>query len=608
MKTIHSMIIALLLAVGAAGAAAQTFTLNTDMAVHTFSLPVRCPSTTAANCNGTGPAANQALLGAGSVFPECDLNYSAECTHPGPPYSSSAVHYVRVTDAATDSGNPNVSFHAQTSQGSGDTVWDYTATRFVLVEAGNTIMPYAFDPNPASPTYLKPTKLYGSVYKLNTQAAAFGKVAPSGGRTVGYFYALQNAANVPGLTGHGSNYVIMAYDFSSTTTAPTVANGKATMLVDLNSAPHCLPAGFVNQAQGLFTVSDDDQTFSTTLGQLSTGNGTGESIIYVWNRSLGCATWRTDTGVITTFSGTTGVPTDQVGGVPVKVNLHESHLFHDGAKVFVSAEAPCITGNTCNSGNNTFLLWAWLTGIPFAGNPSPNPFQTTPIGDNTDCGHGERGYNFSVNKCIWSNSAGPMTFFGRRWDDTGISQLNPKQTSQTCYFLNSATPTICPNDDQHISWANNTNGLDNVPFLSITTGQYAPTPNSPMPDVPFARWGSEIDIWPVTCYPSCTSANVPWRVAHTYTTSNPAHSNSFADSQGVGSWSPVEAYNQMFVLFTSNWQGQLGCTNGTYSPTAMGLGCGANGSYLKVRSDVFIVNVPAGTTIPPPVLGKPVVR
>jgi hypothetical protein len=185
-------IVALVMLSGLCYGQNQNFTLNIDANVHTYSLPVHCPSTAPGDLSACAANGNQSLNGAGSVFPECDLNPSAECANPGPPYSSSAVHVIRVTDASTDTtsdcsnGGAGCSYHAQPSQGAGDVSWDATSTRFVVTQTGNWLMPFSFDPNPASGTYLKPAKLYSSGYALNTGTAAFSKVPPpySGGRTV----------------------------------------------------------------------------------------------------------------------------------------------------------------------------------------------------------------------------------------------------------------------------------------------------------------------------------------------------------------------------------------------------------------------------------------
>ena len=569
----------------------QNFNLNDDTSVHTYSLPVECPSTAPSDLATCAANGHQSLNGAGSVFPECDLNPSAECSNPGPPYNRSAVHIVRVTDANTDTTHRNFSYHPQPSQGAGDVVWDATSTRFTVTRTGNVQMPFGFDPNPSSPTYLKPTKLYGTSYSISTVSAAFSKLPPpySGGRTVSWFYTLQNAANVPGLTGHGSDYVIIAYDFSSTAIAPTITNGGAQLVADLNQSAHCLPSGYTGQGSTVLSISDDDQTFSAFVGPQDTGY-----YVVVWNRSLGCSIWRTDTATVTRFDGTTGTIDDTSNhGGPAKFYVHESQIYHDGGKVFVRGET-CVGGNNC-LGSGYFPQWVWETGVPYRGNATPTGLHTWTAHGESACGHNMPGYDVLVNKCVRQNSDGAMTYFERPYDDneTGWGFLNPSSPTSTCYRINSTTAFVCPGDDQHTSWANNIDGTDTAPFFSISYAQFSPTPNAAVvPDVPTYYWDNEILVWPAACYPNC-SGNKPYRLAHTYSDPEPSHAAGFADYIAVGSVSSRPAYGQYFVIFTSNWQGQLGCNNGTYSSRAMGLGC--PGGHTGMRYDTFIATVPIAT-------------
>ncbi len=573
------------------------FNLNNDTNVHTYSLPVHCPSTAPGDLSTCASNGNQSLTGAGSVFPECDLNPSAECSVPGPPYNANAVHVIRVTDANTGGTNtPYLNYHPQPSQGAGDVVWDATSTRFVVTESGNYQVPFSFDPNPASGTYLKPTKLYGAGYLINTTTAAFSKVPPpyTGGQTVSLLYAIQNASNVSGLTGHGSNYVIMSYDFSSTTTAPTIANGGIKLVADLNQAAHCVPAGYTAQAQSVLSVSDDDQTFAALIGPQDTG-------VYVvaWNRTLGCSVWKTDTATVTTFSGSTGTITDAAAGVPVKFYVHEVQIFHDGSKVYVEGTpGGCVPGNTCDSGNNFFQRWVWEDGIPYAGNLSPTGLTTWPTGSYSNCGHNMQGYNIQINRCPYTSGDGDMAIYGRPANGWSQSALNPNAIpwgAYGCYQRQTNSSWSCPADDAHFSWANNVDGTDTAPIFETSTANedYASAPNSLVNDTPFTPWDNEIEILATNCYPNCTSANTPWRVAHTYSASEVTHAAGFADYIAIGSVSSRPAYGQYFVIFTSNWQGQLGCTSGTYSSTAMGLGC--PGGNTGMRYDAFIATVPIAT-------------
>ena len=362
-------------------------------------------------------------------------------------------------------------------------------------------------------------------------------------------------------------------------------------MVDLTTACPAL-SGVTLTNYSVLSVSDDDQTFGAAVGTLSTQDAASYAVI--WNRTLGCTTWAAGTGVITHFNGSTGNITDTSnGGTPVKFNIHEAQIFHDGGKLYVEGEY-CNTGQTCNAGgsltgHNGFIRWVWEDGVPYTGVPSPTGLTTWPTGDNSNCGHNMQGYNYAVNKCILNNT-GAMQYFQRSANDSSYAAVDPSAPTSTCYQVNSSNVMVCPNDDQHTSWANNVDGTDTAPFFSITYSQFSPTPNSAVvPDVPTYYWDNEILAWPVACYPNC-SGNTAYRVAHTYSDPEPTHSAAFADNIAVGSVSSRPAYGQYFVLFTSNWQGQLGCSSGTYSATAMGLGC--PGGHTGMRYDTFIATVP----------------
>lgn len=566
-----------------------SFNLNNTINVYKYSLPVKCPSTNAVDVAKCASNGHQALNGAGSVWAECDLNPSAECTNPGPPYNPNYVHIVRVTDQNTaGTQGYQYSYHPQPSQGAGDVVWDATDTRLTITASGNLQMPFSFNPNPSSATYLKPQKLYGAGYMINTQTAAFSKVPPPypGGRTVSLFYALQYGSVVPGLSGHGNDYVIMSYDFSSATTAPTIANGGIKLVADLNQAGHCLPSTYTGKGMAVLSVSDDDQTFSATIGPQDTSY-----YVLVWNRSLGCSIWRTDTATVTKFDGTTGTIDDTSNnGGPGKCYMHESQIYHDGGKVYLECET-CVSGNKC-SGNGYFPRYIWETGVPYSGNAHPTGLHTWPAHTDSMCGHNAQGYNMMVNKCIRQWSDGAMAFFERPYNnnETGWALIDGGWPTSTCYFLGSSSTAACPSPDQHSSWANNVDGTDKAPLFYTTYAQFTSRPNtSTVDDTPQYYWDDELQIMPTACFPNC-AGNRPYRVAHTYSDPEPTHAAGFADYIAIGSVSPRPAYNQYFYVFTSNWYGQLGCNNGTYSTQSLGLGC--PGGHTGMRYDAFIAAIP----------------
>ena len=622
----------LILLVGSALAQSADFSnLYNGLAVKTYTLPIGCPST-AGNCNGTGLTANQALTGANTVFPECDLNPSPQCPFhalASRPYNSNYVHYVRVTDQNTGGvGTPQNSYHPNPSQGAGDNNFDATDTRFMATKSGGTVVIFQFDPNPADDTttcslplcYLQTTKLYGSGWSLNAQAATFSVVLPTGNPTVSPLYAVQNASNVPGLVGtlgvSATEYVLMAYDFSSTSTPPTLANAHASLLADFNILPNCLPSTFlydwhVNHSVGVLSVSDDDQTFSIAVGNLN--NLSVPQYAIVWNRTLGCTTYNTQTGIVTKFGGGTGTATDPtnnqgLGGIaqPALYMVHETQIFHDGGKVYIQDEG-CETGQNCNGTPTGVGSWhIWETGVPYPGNATPTGLVVWNASVNSDgalSGHSTQGYNVIINKAIRTNTDGAMTYFEVPYNhpySPNWSFLNPKTAGGTaCYQVNSATLNLtCPSDDQHTSWHNNLDGTDTAPYFSYTTAvNGGPTPSSStVPDVPYYFWDNELLVWNVTCVPNCTG-NVPRRIAHSYSDAEVTHAAAFADYYAVGSVSARPAYGQYFYAITSNWQDQLGCNDGTYSSSQFYAGC--PGGHTGGRYDMFLVTIPTNSLLLP---------
>jgi hypothetical protein len=573
-----------------------TFNVNHDTSVHTYSLPVRCPSTNSTDLATCASNGNQALNGAGSIFPECDLNPSTECTTPGPPYSASAVHVIRVTDQNTGgSGGYQYTYHPQPSQGAGDNSMDATDTRFVLTQSGGWVMVFSLDPNPSSSTYLKTQQLYGKSYALSSSTAWFSKLLPPypNGQTVSLFYALQKASNVPGLTGHSGHPVIMSYDFSSATVGPTVANGGVKVVVDLATVPNCLPSGYTMQWTGVLSASDDDQTFSAAFGPQQDQ----ATYVVVWNRSKGCRVWHTDTATVSGSFGSNGTITDTTNnGGPAKFYVHESQIFHDGAKVYVEGQT-CVSGNNCK-GSAGAPRFNWETGIPYSGNSSPSGLQTWSLLDYSNCGHNTQGYNRWINKCIRFNSDGAFTVFERPYNNNlGWALLDPGAPASSCYQLSSPyNQMVCPGGDQHASWANNVDGTDTAPVFYTNFAQWSPVKGkTTVPDTPYFPWDNEIQAMPTACWNgngSGCSGSLPYRIAHTYSDPEQSHSAGFIDYQAIGAVSARPAYGQYFYLFTSSWQGQLGCQKGGYSSQAMGLGCPVINNHPGMRYDAFIATVP----------------
>ena len=621
----------IVMVVGVAGfGQAATFLLNNDTSTHGFSLPLPCPSTNPGDCHNVGTLNNQALNGANSIWAECDFTQSSSFHNPECASSGGAQvvasgslaagtnwqypHVVRATDATTQSNS--VQWGGSTSGGGFDVLWDITSTRVMLmnVDPGGVGVPFSFDPNPSSPTYMNVARLYGRAVRVNHGTAAASKV------TARLFYALVNSSAITGLVGtHGvsaNEFVIVSYDFTSTTVTPTLANGAITFIFDFNAG--CTGGSVFPpyNGTGVLWVSDDDQTFITDLNGPSGQDHYGWSVIY--NRTLGCSSLDTTTGTVTHFNGTTGtiVNATSVTGIdwPIKYYIHEQEMFHDGGKLLIQGSGAgsgqgCVTGNNCDGdfgaiGGQNYI---WETGVPYPGHPSPTglnfypqvSFQGGTATNGSTLGHSVTGYTLWPNM-VQSNGY-VNTWFLRPYSVTVPSTptfLNPSQSVRfSCFSPTGATAT-CPNPDGHWSWANNNNAADNAPFFNITFEQQAISKtNHLIPDTPVYPLGDEIFIMPTTCYPSSCALNVPWRLIHTFASPERTHSGNFFAGVGTMAVSTTPVYNQYFIAFTSDWMGQLGCPSGGsggYATAPWGVSCtgGPGGGYAHQRSDAFIVSVP----------------
>jgi len=551
--------------------------LNTDTLVHTYTLPVMCPGTTSQALVECQNHNNSTLYGAGSIMPETDLN-------PG-----KGVYYVRLTDAATLRASK--SYHPDPSGGANDNIFDATNTRLVITEEGNVQIVLSLDPNPSSPTYLKTQKLYGANHYVNTTTAWFSKIPPTQGNgnpTVSLFYDLE-MVKVNGVI----HPFIKSYDFSSTTTAPS---GKT--IVDLDTAPNCLGTTFNATFNGILTASDDDQTFSTTVSNLGGQDTACYAVVY--NRSKGCRVLNTCTQQVSGNWGAKGSTDDTTNnGSPALYYIHNVTMTHDGSNVLISSQIPnsCISAQSGGTCGQYFAFFVWENGLSYPANPAPTGLHIGSRDSGDNCGHQTSGYSHIVNKCMRSNGDGAFTIFERQvYPSTnlrptgGAPILNPGWTSGAyCYITSSSF--VCPSDDTHISWNNAVSGNDTEPIYGTNFVQSSIYANGPIPDVPTWFWDNEVFRISPSCWvngnlTSC-AGNTLTNIAHTYSDSNPANAAGFFDYQAVGSVSARSSYGQHFYAFTSNWQGQLGCTDGTYTTP-----CPTVSGHPSMRFDAFLVAVP----------------
>jgi hypothetical protein len=380
------------------------------------------------------------------------------------------------------------------------------------------------------------TKLYGATYHIQTGSSWFSKVTPR------LWYTLTNVAGHP---------TIYAYDFTSTTTAPTLGNGGITQVVDLATAPNCLGANFGMKYNGEMTVSDDDQTFAVSLSN----TGYGDTALYatVWNRTNGCRVLNSGTATVSGNWGTLGTLDDTVSnGGPATCKLHETILSHDGNTL----DMICALGGCTSSSCGLWGLFYWTV----------SGLHAIPVTNADACGHRTMGYTHAVNKCIIATgNAGPMTFFAR-----DLSNPNP---SPYAVMLNPNFLRQGAQSDQHDNWNNNVDGTDTA---LVTTTTY--NGSNTVVNV----WDTEILAVRTDCYPSNCAGVMPYRVAHTY--SDGTDTADFQAQYAIGTLSAFPANGAYYYLYGSNWERQLGCDDGvSYSPCPQG---------HKPRSDAFIVRIP----------------
>ncbi len=569
--TMRKILVFSLLLVGIAGYA-QT-NLNSDTNLHSYTLPVMCPGTGSQSRTECRNHNNSSLYGAGSVLPETDMN-------PG-----KGVFYVRLTDAATVDASKT--FHPDPSAGANENIFDATNQRLVITQSGNTQIVFSLDPDPQSQTYLKTKKLYGTTHSINTTTAWFSKLPPTGGATVSLFYDLER------VTVHGvAHPVIKSYDFSDSRRAPT---GQT--IVDLDTVPNCLGANFNATYNGTLTVSDDDQTFSTVLS--NTGGQDTSCYAVVYNRTLGCRYLNTCTQQVGGSWGTVGTTDDTTNnGTPAQYYIHNATMTHDGANVLITSQTPngCISllsGGTCG---RYFAQFVWEDGVSYTADPQPTGLHIGSRDSADSCGHYTQGYSHVVNKCIRTNSDGALTVFERAVYPSanlrpvgGPPILNPGWPGSPCY--SGTVYLICPSDDTHISWNNAISGTDTEPIYGTTYVQSSPSVNGPIPDVPTWYWDNEIFALTTSCWVngnlSSCNGNKLFNVAHTYSDANPLNSAGFDDYIAVGTVSSNSSFGQHFFAFTSNWQGQLGCTDGSYTTP-----CPIVSGHPTMRYDAFLVSIP----------------
>lgn len=488
---------------------AQTFSYSarSDVTAQGYPGSIPCPS-------GSGCAGGGALTGANyaftpSDFPTTEIVRLTDSTLPTSPFGST-VNQAWFTNCG-GAGQVNL--------------MDTTDTRFYLCGEGSA--DYVFSWNAST---LTATELY---YAPNCGAGGTGT------GNLFFSFTQPHVAYSVGFVPNGSNLDIAfcQYDFTSAVTAPTISNGKITVLVDLATCAAALgnisgSAPYVDD----ISVSGDDQTFGAVV---STGSGQGTAVYaVVWDRTKGCRVLETDTGAITGSYG--GAPTGTLA-ISDRYYVHGGRM-GKGNTYFMTSVQSCISN--CGPGNNDGLV-IW--------NIATLNAQTVPNGG---FAHLAVGYNeIAVNNGTTVSSV---------YHQQTFISYPMANTSSYSVINNTWPPSVIPWDD-HPGWATD-NSTDTAPFCGSgyigngSSNTFTPT----------YAWDNEI-----LCTAMDGSGTV-WRMNHTYGTN-------FSQFFNVASVIGAPSQDGKYFLWSTDWDGMLGKTDLVTTACTIGTNC---------RGDVFLAILP----------------
>jgi hypothetical protein len=368
----------------------------------------------------------------------------------------------RVTDERSD---PKVAGRSLFSPSSAEqNPWNKDSTMFYVNTAGGSFLLYAFDP-----------------VTMKTHLAGSPSLSWSGEPQFSYGHAHI-------LYGVSSrDPVFQQYD---------VSTGKVS---DLNDASKCVKLQPMDHGFSP-TVSADDNRFLVTLGPQQDKN----YILYIYDRSLGCRWYNTQTGEVGGQWGSKGTIS-----APDRFLIHNARMAKSGKYLYATRGGGPSIGET-------WVVWE---------------IDTLNVGAcQKGCkAHHVLGYTHILGA---SGMSHPL--------DIWLRPLNNLQSASP--IISGLEPARNFWYDSHFSWSN-VDPNDSVPVCFST---YRPTnPNTPgTPLLVTGPWENEID-----CAETDGKASTVWRFAHTYSTAR------------NGFWSTPRgnvSQDGRFFLFTSDWEDQLG--------------------------------------------------
>jgi hypothetical protein len=329
-----------------------------------------------------------------------------------------------------------------------------------------------------------------------------------------------------------AHLVIYTYNFSST------ARYTKTVLKDLSGCVASLGTLISNAYVDDVTVSNDDQTFAVLGSVTAWQNSRGAVYVVVWNRTKGCRAWNTSTGTISGDYGPTGV----VSGTSDTFTLHNVRIGPGGDWVKVTW-AYCLTGS-CSSSATEDYLWQVNTRTVTVNPQAPD-----------GCGHSAIGREDTANQC----------FLG--YQQAYWKRANASPSAGTLLPVTHPGSVNLNGFDQHMTWPQGEPGA----VYSTTVPQYT-TGFSGLPDI--NAWDGE------GLALSTNGSGIVYRLFHTF--NSYLCTSCFYTYNVLGSPSSDGAY----YLFTTDWAGMLGNSNGTSTACNPSANC---------RGDVFLAKLPLAT-------------
>lgn len=277
-----------------------------------------------------------------------------------------------------------------------------------------------------------------------------------------------------------------------------------TVVVDVATACSISALQSNSNAGGGIAPSADDQTFGGGFTSTTGQGSSGDVYVVAYTRSGNCWYWNTGTGSVYlngVLQGTVSVPD--------RFYIHNVKMGKGGKWIKVS-ESTCVSN--CTAGNTNLYWQIGTTNVTVA------TYANT-------CGHTAIGYSHWVNKCNGSTNV------------NGLFEAT-MATPNSQISLPGAYPSPAGTGDQaHINWAAD-NATDTNPFfISFEASLF--------PEV----YGWDNELGGV----ATDGSGKVWRFAHTYVSMiTPQAFIPIAGSQ-----------DGKYLLWTTDWDQMLGCTNGT---------------------------------------------